>query len=105
KTFLVEKVVQSAVLKIASMFNPAGAVAQLILAAWNVYCWLRDNAQRILGLVQSVVDSVDDLADGVDHRLDQAQDALGVVAQPAVDVPGRQDELGDRACRIEHRGD
>jgi hypothetical protein len=64
KQWLIEKVVQQAIIKIATMWNPAGAIIQLIETAWNVYQWVKENAQRIFGLVQAVVDSVSNIAAG-----------------------------------------
>jgi hypothetical protein len=58
KDWLIQNVVQQAILKIATMWNPAGAIFQLIQTAWNAYQWLRQNAQRIFGLAQAVVDSI-----------------------------------------------
>lgn len=62
KSWLIEKVVQQAILKIATMWNPA--ILQLIQTAWNVYQWVRENAQRIFGLVQAVVDSISSIVAG-----------------------------------------
>src|SRR6266511_2479184 len=46
------------------MWNPAGAIIQLIQTAWNVYCWVKENAQRIFGLIQAVVDSISNIVAG-----------------------------------------
>ena len=62
--WLIETVVQQAIIKIATMWNPAGAIFQLIQTAWNTYQWLRENAQRIFGLVQAVVDSIANIVAG-----------------------------------------
>jgi uncharacterized protein DUF4157 len=64
KSWLIETVVQQAIIKIATMWNPAGAIIQLIQTAWNVYQWVRDNAQRIFGLVQAVVSSMANIVAG-----------------------------------------
>jgi hypothetical protein len=64
KDWIIEKVVQQAILKIATMWNPAGAIIQVIETAWNVYQWVRENAQRIFGLIQAVVDSVSNIVAG-----------------------------------------
>jgi hypothetical protein len=64
KDWIIEKVVQQAIIKIATMWNPAGAIIQLIQTAWNVYQWVRENAQRIFGLVQAVVDSISNIVAG-----------------------------------------
>jgi hypothetical protein len=62
--WLIQNVVQQAILKIATMWNPVGALLQLIQTAWNAYQWLRENAQRIFGLVQAVVDSIANIVAG-----------------------------------------
>jgi hypothetical protein len=64
KSYLMEKVVQQAILKIATMWNPAGAIIQLLITAWNVVQWVRENAQRIFALVQAVVSSMHEIAVG-----------------------------------------
>jgi Domain of unknown function (DUF4157) len=64
RQWLMEKLVQQAIIKVATMWNPAGAIIQLIQTAWNVYCWVKENAQRIFGLVQAVVDSISNIANG-----------------------------------------
>ncbi len=64
KDWIIEKVVQQAIIKIATMWNPAGAIIQLIQTAWNVYCWVKENAQRIFGLIQAVVDSISNIVAG-----------------------------------------
>jgi hypothetical protein len=64
KDWIIQTVVQQAIIKIATMWNPAGAIIQLIETAWNVYQWVRENAQRIFGLVQAVVDSISNIVAG-----------------------------------------
>lgn len=62
--WVVTKVITSAITKIASMFNPAGAIIQAILMVYNVGSWLAANLSRILDFVESVVNSVDRIANG-----------------------------------------
>ncbi|MBZ4420170.1 hypothetical protein [Myxococcus sp. RHSTA-1-4] len=62
--WLVVTLVKKAVLKLVSLFNPAGAILQLLLTAWDVYLWLRDNAKRIGDLVVAVVESMAEIATG-----------------------------------------
>jgi hypothetical protein len=64
KTFLIEKVVQTAIIKLATMWNPAGAIVQLIETAWNVYQWLKMNAYRLFGLLEAVVHSISAIVAG-----------------------------------------
>jgi phage-related protein len=58
KQWLMEQLVTQAILKIATMWNPAGALVELIRTAWHVYQWVRENAQRIKELLGAVVDSI-----------------------------------------------
>jgi hypothetical protein len=62
--WLIQNVVQAAILRIATMWNPVGAILQLIQTAWTTYQWLRENAQRIFGLVEAVVHSVSSIVAG-----------------------------------------
>ncbi len=62
--FLMEKIVMAAVTKIASMFNPVGAIVQAILTAWNVYKFIKEQASKIMALVTKVVDSMADIVAG-----------------------------------------
>jgi hypothetical protein len=62
--WLIDTVVKSAVTKILSMFNPAGAIVQAIMMIYNVVTWVIENASRILSLVEAVVNSVSAIADG-----------------------------------------
>ena len=64
KDWLIQSVVMAAIEKIATMWNPAGAIFELIKTAWNLYQWVRENAQRIFGLVQAVVDSISNIVAG-----------------------------------------
>ncbi len=63
-SWLVEKLVTQAVIKIASMFNPVGAIVQVVLTAWNVYKFVKEQAAKIYALVQSVVDGMADIVAG-----------------------------------------
>jgi 5-methylcytosine-specific restriction endonuclease McrA len=64
KNWLMERVVMAAITRLATMWNPAGAIINLIMTAWNVYQWIRENAQRMFGLIQAVVDSMSEIASG-----------------------------------------
>ncbi|WP_437716989.1 hypothetical protein WMF45_11600 [Sorangium sp. So ce448] len=62
--WVIAKVITSAITKIASMFNPAGAIIQAIIMVYNVGAWLAANLSRILDFIESVVNSVDRIANG-----------------------------------------
>ncbi len=62
--WVIQKVITSAITKVASMFNPAGAIIQAIIMVYNVGAWLVANIGRILDFIESVVNSVDRIANG-----------------------------------------
>ena len=64
KSWLLETIVVQAVIRIATMFNPVGALINALVTVWNVYQWLRQNAQRIFGVVQAIVDMIASIAAG-----------------------------------------
>lgn len=68
--FVVVKVVQNAVMKIASMFNPASGIAAVIMSVYNIVQWLINNGSRLAGLFKAVSSTVSSIASG----------ATGVVA-------------------------
>ncbi|MBZ4417833.1 hypothetical protein [Myxococcus sp. RHSTA-1-4] len=64
QTWLIETIVKQAVTKILSMFNPAGAIVQAVIAIYNVVMWVIENASRIVALIEAVVNSVHAIATG-----------------------------------------
>ncbi len=82
QSWLMQRVVTQAVLKLATMFNPVGAILQLVMTAWNLYNFLRENTQRIWGVVTAWVASLGDIAQG---KLDGA--AKGIEGALAGLVP------------------
>lgn len=64
KDYLIETIVVQAVLRIATMFNPVGALLNAIIVVWNVYNFLRTNIQRIWGVVTAIVNMIATIAAG-----------------------------------------
>lgn len=64
KNWLIETIVTQAVLRLATMFNPVGALLNAIMTVWNVYTFLRDEIQRIWGIVTTVVNTIASIAAG-----------------------------------------
>jgi len=62
--WLIETVVKQAVTKVVSMFNPAGAIVQAVIAIYNVVMFVIEKAQQIMALVEAVVNSVYAIATG-----------------------------------------
>jgi hypothetical protein len=62
--WLITTIIQQAVTRIVSMFNPAGAIVQAVIAIYNVVMFVIEKAQQIMALVEAVVNSVHAIASG-----------------------------------------
>ena len=58
QSWLIETIVKQAAIKLVSLFNPAGAIVQAILAIYNVITFLIDKASQIMALIEAVINSV-----------------------------------------------
>ena len=68
KDWAVTKIVTAAITKLATMFNPAGAVIQAIIATYNTIAFFIERIKQILAFVEAVVDSIANIAAGQDRR-------------------------------------
>jgi hypothetical protein len=64
QNWLIETVVKQAIAKIVTMFNPAGAIIQAIIAIYNIVMFVVEKAQQIMAFVEAVVNSVHAIATG-----------------------------------------
>ena len=64
KDWAVTKIVTAAITKLATMFNPAGAVIQAIIATYNTVAFFIERIRQILTFVEAVVDSIANIAQG-----------------------------------------
>lgn len=91
----------AAITKLATMFNPVGAIVQLVLTAWNIYTFLRDQLARIMEVVQTVTTAIGDIARGVlDNAKTAVEAVLGRLLPLAIDLLARVLGLGDVAERV-----
>ncbi len=96
KTFLMERVVLAMIKKIPALFGPAGAIVQLVMTAWNLYTFLRDQLSRLGALVRSVVDTIGDIARGVlTQAVTKVEEVLGSLVPLALDLLARLLGLGN----------
>jgi hypothetical protein len=99
--WLVTTLVKKAIIKLVSLFNPLGAIIQLILTAWDVYQWVRDNARRIAELVRAVVDSLAEIAAGaIGKAAGWIEAALGKLVPIAINLLANVIGLGGIGERI-----
>ncbi len=101
KSFLLEKIIIAAVTKIASLFSPVGAIVQLVITAWNLFTFLRDQLARIVQVVQSVIDAIGDIARGVlEGAIAKVESVLGSLLPIAIDLLARLLGLGNVGARV-----
>jgi hypothetical protein len=64
KDWAITQIVKKATTKLLSMLNPAGAIIQAILLLYDVVMFFVDNWERIVSFVQSIFDSISNIAGG-----------------------------------------
>lgn len=101
REYLVEELIKQALFKLATMWNPLGALLQLVKMAWNLFCWLRENAQRILGIVQAVVGSMQEIVTGnIQRAADGVESSLGQVLTAAISLVAELAGVGGIVNRV-----
>ncbi len=99
--FLITKVVMAAVTKLATMFNPVGAIVQAVLTAWRIYEFLRDQISRIYAVVSSVVNSMADIAAGaLTNAMNGVENALATLVPIAIDLLAKLLGLGGLGKKV-----
>ena len=87
KDFLMQRVVMAAISKLATMWNPVGAIVQALITAWNMYQWFKENMQRIMGVVRAVFGAVGQIVQGnLSGAANGVEKALGGLVAPAIDL-------------------
>ena len=99
--WLTEKIIVAAVTKIASMFNPVGAIVQALLTAWDLYNWVKDEIARIMGVVNAVVNGMADIAMGnIGGAADAVEGALADLVPTAINLLANILGLGGIGAKV-----
>lgn len=64
RNWVITRIVIAAVTRLASMFNPVGAVIQAIMAIYNTIMFFIERINQIMALVQSITNSIARIATG-----------------------------------------
>lgn len=95
RDWVMRSVVGAAVTKLATMLNPAGAVIQAVLGIYNTIMFVIERAQQIAAFVQSVVDSIDNIARGnISAAVSYVERTLGRILPLAINFLARLLNLG-----------
>jgi hypothetical protein len=100
--FLVVSVIKKAIVKIASMFSPVGAVVQLVLTIWDVVQTLKEQFSHIMGVVTSVVDALDLIVKGtLDPAKEKVEEVLAGGLRLAIALLAKLVGLGGMGKKVE----
>jgi len=78
RDWVANSVVGAAITKLISMFNPAGAVIQAIIAVYNTIKFFIERAQQLGALANAVFDSIAAIASGnIGNAVQAVENALG----------------------------
>lgn len=101
KDFLVTRLVLAAITKLATLFNPVGAIVQLVLTAWNFYTFLRENLQRLVQIVQSIVEGISSIVNGnINPAADRIEGTLANLLPVAISFLANLLGIGGIANRV-----
>jgi phage-related protein len=101
KNFIVERLITAAITRLATMFNPVGALVNLVLTIYNFYTFLRDQMQRIFAVAQSIINAMSDIARGViEPAATRVEGVLAGLLPLAIDLLARLIGLGNVGGRV-----
>ena len=96
KDFLLERIITAAITRLITMFNPLGAIINLIITAYNLFTFLVEQARRLAALVETVVNAIGDIARGVlAPAAERVEQTLANLLPLAIDLLARVLGLGN----------
>lgn len=94
--YMVESIVKAVAARILLMFNPAGAIIQVLEAIYRVLKWVFENAARIFHLIEAVVDGIADvIAGNVAGFAKAVESALAMLIPPVISFLADYLSFGD----------
>lgn len=101
RSFLVERIIMGAVTRLATLFNPVGALVNIILAAYQFYTFIRDQLQRIMQVVTIIVDAISNIARSILGPAQERIEGFFASLLPlAIDLLARLIGLGNVGGRV-----
>ena len=95
RDWVISTVVSQAVLRIASMLNPAGAVIQAIIAIYNTIMFVRERLQQIMAVAESFFNSIAAIAAGqIGAAADRVEQTMGRLVPVVISFLARLLGLG-----------
>ncbi|MDH5571291.1 MAG: hypothetical protein OEY89_05970, partial [Gammaproteobacteria bacterium] len=101
RDWVVTRIVVAAVSRLATMFNPAGAIIQAVIAVYNTVMFLIERAQQIVAVVDSVFSSIGAIARGsISQAANFVEQTMGRVLPVIISFLARLIGLGGIANTI-----
>jgi hypothetical protein len=101
RDWVARSVVGAAITRLITMFNPAGAIIQAIIAAYNTVKFFIERAQQLAALTNSVFDSIGAIAGGaVGAAVTRVEQSLARALPVALGFLARLIGLGDIAAPV-----
>ena len=101
KEFVLTRLIMAAVTRLATMFNPVGAILNLVLMAYQFYTFVRDNVTRMFQLVQSFFEALGNIARGIlEPAINGVESTLASFLPLAIDLVARLIGLGNVGGRV-----
>jgi hypothetical protein len=83
--YMITAIMKAAAVRIALLFNPAGAIFQALEAIYRVLKWIFENAARIFTLVETVVNGIADIIAGnLGGFANAIEKGLGMLIAPVI---------------------
>jgi hypothetical protein len=96
RDMIIETVIKAAVTKLLSMFNPAGAIIQAIMAIYNTVMFVIEQGAQIMAFVEAIINSVMAIAQGaIGAAATKVEQALGSAVPLVIGFLARLVGLGD----------
>ena len=96
RDMIIETVIKAAVTKLLSLFNPAGAIIQAIMAIYNTVMFVIEQAAQIMAFVEAIINSVTAIAQGaIGAAATKVEQALGAAVPLVIGFLARLLGLGD----------
>lgn len=87
KSFILERVIMAAISWLAGLFSPVGAIVKLVMTIWNLYQFVSNQLQRLMGIAQAVVGMISDIAhDVLDPAKRKVEEVLGNLVPVVIDL-------------------
>jgi hypothetical protein len=102
KNYVIETAAKQGMARIVALFNPVGAIIAAIMAIYNVIMFVVEKASQLAAFVQSVVNSVYDIATGnISGAISKIEDSLARAIPLLIGFLARFAGLGNITKKIQ----